>query len=71
MHKNNKLLASYIVIAVRECLPQLLDPFLSLSVFLDVINEAIGAGIMASRGCGTLQLGLDDLGQLLAQLNTG
>ena len=41
----------------------------SLPVFLDVVDEAVGAGVVASGGCGSTQLRLDDLGQLFPQLN--
>ncbi len=42
----------------------------SLPVLLDVVDEPIGAGVVASGGRGPVKLRLDDLGKLLAQLNT-
>ena len=41
-----------------------------LSVALDVVNEAIGAGVMPTSRLVSLQLRLDDLGKLFTKLNT-
>ena len=40
------------------------------SVFLDVVDETIGAGVMAASGSVYLQLWLDNLGKLFPQFNT-
>ena len=37
---------------------------------VDVVNEAIGAGVMPMSQPVSLQLRLDDLGQLFAKFNT-
>ena len=37
---------------------------------VDVVNEAIGAGVMPMSRLVSLQLRLDDLGQLFAKFNT-
>ena len=37
---------------------------------LDVVNEAIGAGVMPTSRLVSLQLRLDDLGKLFTKLNT-
>lgn len=37
---------------------------------LDVVNEAIGAGVVPTSRLVSLQLRLDDLGQLFAKFNT-
>ena len=39
-------------------------------MLLDVVDEAVGAGVVAGGGRGPPQLGLDDLSQLLAQLHS-
>lgn len=37
---------------------------------LDEVDQPIGTGVMGRYGFWSLQLGLDDLGQLLAQLHS-
>ena len=42
----------------------------SLPLLFDVVDEAVGAGVVGGGGCGPAQFWLDDLGQLLSQFNT-
>lgn len=37
-----------------------------LPVLFDIVDEAIGAGVVTSGGCGLTQFWLDNLSQLLA-----
>jgi len=58
--------------SVTERFPELsTNPHPLLPVGLDVVDEAVGAGVVPMGQLISPQLRLNNLGQLLAKLNTG